>query len=106
MVKVVVNNGQYKITIPKDIAEARGWTSQTQLIFVMTPDGEIILKEFPSGKNVVLTAKVKVVVNNQQYKITIPKDIAEAKGWTSHTRLIFIMIPEGDILLKEIKGGK
>ena len=52
---------------------------------------------------------VKVVVNNGQYKLTIPKDIAEAKGWTSKTRLIFIMTLEGDILLKEIpekKGGK
>jgi len=56
---------------------------------------------------------VKVVVNNGQYKITIPKDIALAKGWTSKTRLIVVMNSEGDIVLKEIKekeirekGGK
>lgn len=51
---------------------------------------------------------VKVVVNNGQYKITVPKDIALAKGWNSKTRLIVIMNAEGDIVLKEIseKGGK
>ncbi len=49
---------------------------------------------------------VKVVVNNGQYKITIPKDIALAKGWNSDTRLIVVMDTEGNIVLKEIKGGK
>lgn len=52
---------------------------------------------------------VKVVVNNGQYKITIPKDIALAKEWSSKTRLMVIMNSEGDIVLKEIKekrGGK
>jgi len=45
MVKVVVNNGQYKITIPKDLAEAKGWSSKTKLRFVETISGEILLKE-------------------------------------------------------------
>ena len=45
MVKVVVNNGQYKITIPKDLAESRGWTKETKLRFIEDPDGNIILKE-------------------------------------------------------------
>lgn len=45
MVKVVVNNGQYKITIPKDIAEEKGWTSKTKLRFVEDAEGNIILKE-------------------------------------------------------------
>ncbi len=45
MVKVVVNNGQYKITIPKDIAEEKGWSSKTKLRFVEDADGNIILKE-------------------------------------------------------------
>ena len=47
MVKVVVNNGQYKITIPKELAESKGWTSSTRLRFVETPDGTILLKEIP-----------------------------------------------------------
>ena len=45
MGKVVVNNGQYKITIPKELAEAKGWTSQTRLRFVEMIDGSIVLKE-------------------------------------------------------------
>lgn len=45
MVNVVVNNGQYKITIPKDIAEEKGWSSKTRLRFVEDADGNIILKE-------------------------------------------------------------
>ena len=45
MSKVVVNNGQYKLTIPKDLAIAKGWTSKTRLRFVEAPDGTITLKE-------------------------------------------------------------
>ena len=45
MVKVVVNQGQYKITIPKDLALAKGWNKDTILRFIETPDGEIILRE-------------------------------------------------------------
>ena len=47
MVKVVINNGQYKITIPKDVAQAKGWTRDTVLRFVEDVEGNIILKEVP-----------------------------------------------------------
>ena len=43
--KVVVNNGQYKITIPKDLAQAKGWDKDTQIRFLEDKDGNIILKE-------------------------------------------------------------
>lgn len=46
---------------------------------------------------------VKVVVNNGQFKITIPKELAIAKGWSSKTRLRFVEDIEGNIILKEIK---
>lgn len=49
---------------------------------------------------------VKVVINNGQYKITIPKELAESKGWDRNTRLRFVEDPEGNIFLKEIKQGK
>ncbi|MBI4439938.1 hypothetical protein HY638_03110 [Candidatus Woesearchaeota archaeon] len=49
---------------------------------------------------------VKVVVNNGQYKITIPKDLAESKGWTSKTRLRFVEDTEGRVYLVEIKPLK
>lgn len=46
---------------------------------------------------------VKVVVNNGQFKITIPKELALEKNWTSDTRLRFIEDKEGNIILKEVK---
>ena len=45
MVKVVVNNGQYKITIPKELALSRGWNANTILRFIEDLDGNIILKQ-------------------------------------------------------------
>jgi len=48
----------------------------------------------------------KVIVNNGQYKITIPKDLAEAMGWNSKTRLRFVEDLDGNVCLKEIKGNK
>jgi len=44
-VKVIVNNGQYKITIPKELALSKGWNSRTILRFVEDVEGNIILKE-------------------------------------------------------------
>jgi len=49
---------------------------------------------------------VKVVVNNVQYKITIPKDLAEEKGWNSKTKLRFVEDADGNIILREIKDDK
>jgi len=45
MVKVVVNNGQYKITIPKELALTKGWDSKTVLRFVEDTEGNVILRE-------------------------------------------------------------
>ncbi len=45
MVKVVVNNGQYKITIPKELALSKGWNSKTILRFIEDTKGNVMLKE-------------------------------------------------------------
>ncbi len=45
MVKVVVNNGQYKITIPKELALAKDWGPGTIIRFIEAPNGDIILRE-------------------------------------------------------------
>jgi len=50
MVKVVVNNGQFKITIPKELALEKGWNASTILRFVEDTEGNIILKEVKLGK--------------------------------------------------------
>ena len=43
--RVVAYKGQYRITIPKDLAEAKGWKPGTKLRFVEDTEGNIILKE-------------------------------------------------------------
>lgn len=43
--KVVVNNGQYKITIPKELALVRGWGKNTVLRFVEDTEGNVVLRE-------------------------------------------------------------
>jgi bifunctional DNA-binding transcriptional regulator/antitoxin component of YhaV-PrlF toxin-antitoxin module len=50
MVKVVVNNGQYKLTIPKELALAKGWGPGTILRFIETPEGGIILRKLAKHK--------------------------------------------------------
>ena len=49
---------------------------------------------------------VKVVVNNGQYKITVPKELAIEKGWKAGTGLRFVEDLEGNISIKEIKKKK
>lgn len=56
MVKVVVNNGQYKITIPKDLALSKKWNSETKLRFVEDLEGNVYIKEIP--KNTKVSEKV------------------------------------------------
>ncbi len=45
---------------------------------------------------------MKVVLNNGQYKITIPKELAEDKGWGPGTKIRFLEDTEGNIVLKVI----
>jgi len=45
LVKVVAYKGQYRITIPKELAEEKNWSPGTKLRFIESPDGTIILKE-------------------------------------------------------------
>lgn len=50
MVKVIVNCGQHKITIPKDLAESKGWKAGTKLRFVEDLEGNVFLKIIEKGK--------------------------------------------------------
>jgi AbrB family looped-hinge helix DNA binding protein len=49
-VKVVEYNGQRRITIPKELADEKGWKPGTVLRFVEMPDGNIMLKK-KDGEN-------------------------------------------------------
>ena len=42
--KVVLNNGQYKITLPKEMAEEKGWGPGTKIRFIEDLDGRVFLK--------------------------------------------------------------
>jgi bifunctional DNA-binding transcriptional regulator/antitoxin component of YhaV-PrlF toxin-antitoxin module len=46
---------------------------------------------------------MKVVLNRGQYKITIPKELAEEKGWGPGTKVRFVEDLEGNIFLKVIE---
>ena len=49
---------------------------------------------------------MKVVAYKGQYRVTIPKDLAEAKGWKAGTKLRFVEDTEGNIILNETKKVK
>lgn len=49
---------------------------------------------------------MKIVVSNNQYRITIPKDLVEEKGWNAGTKLRFVEDIEGNVFLKEISKTK
>ena len=44
MPKIVDNNGQYKITLPKELVEDMGWKPGTKIRFVEDKDGNVILR--------------------------------------------------------------
>ena len=44
MPKIVNNNGQYKITLPKELVQDKGWDGNTRLRFVEDLDGNVFLK--------------------------------------------------------------
>ena len=43
--KLQNNKGQYKLTIPKDLAKVKAWKQGTELVIVMNQDGDLIIKE-------------------------------------------------------------
>ena len=46
---------------------------------------------------------MKVVVSNKQFRITLPKDLVEEKGWKAGTKLRFVEDLDGNVYLKEIR---
>ena len=49
---------------------------------------------------------MRVVVSNKQFRITLPKDLVEEKGWKAGTKLRFIEDLDGNVYLKKIKKKK
>ncbi len=44
MVKIVDNNGQYKVTLPKTLVIDKGWVGGTVIRFVEDLEGRVFLK--------------------------------------------------------------
>lgn len=44
MVKLVENNGQYKLTVPIDIVRDKGWDAGADIRFVEDLEGNIFLR--------------------------------------------------------------
>jgi bifunctional DNA-binding transcriptional regulator/antitoxin component of YhaV-PrlF toxin-antitoxin module len=49
---------------------------------------------------------MRIVESNNQYRITIPKDLIEEKGWDAGTKLRFVEDMNGNVFLKEISRKK
>jgi hypothetical protein len=56
--KLIITNGQYRINLPKDVAELTGWDATTELAIFpyvkeldspITPDTPIVIKKIKKG---------------------------------------------------------
>ena len=45
MVNIQNNSGQYRITLPKDLARLKNWKKGTEVILVQDSSGSVIIKE-------------------------------------------------------------
>jgi len=55
--KLQDNRGQFKITIPRDLAKIKGWKQGTELAIVMNSEGDLVIKEIKKKKWVPNTIK-------------------------------------------------
>lgn len=47
-VKIVQYNGQYRITLPKDLVKDKGWDEHMELRFIEDAEGRVYLKPIQS----------------------------------------------------------
>lgn len=45
--KIQDNKGQYRLTIPRDIAKLKGWKQGTEVVLILDKDGHVTIKEIP-----------------------------------------------------------
>lgn len=55
--KIQDNKGQFRITIPKDIAKAKGWKQGTEVIIFLDKEGNVTIQELPREKKEVKEEK-------------------------------------------------
>lgn len=78
----LLKNGQLLVTIPKRLAEFKGWKKSTYVKFLDHSQDSFVLEKGNSGVKVQQTS-------NGQLTITIPKRLAEFKQWKKGNRIKF-----------------
>ncbi|MBW2997198.1 hypothetical protein KY349_02550 [Candidatus Woesearchaeota archaeon] len=48
--KLQNNNGQFRLTIPKDLVSAKGWDQGTDLVIAIDTEGNLIIQEIERKK--------------------------------------------------------
>ena len=49
--KIQDNKGQYRLTIPRDIAKLKGWKQGTEVVLILDKDGNVHIVELPEKKH-------------------------------------------------------
>lgn len=44
------NNGQFRLTIPKDLVLAKGWDQGTELVVAIDTEGKLVIQEIKKKK--------------------------------------------------------
>ena len=93
--KLQNNNGQYRITIPKNLISLLRWKHGTELSFILDKTNNFVIKKVKKG--------IRLQNNNNQFRVTIPKDLVKLLRWKHGTELAFILDKSGKLIIKEIK---
>jgi|SRR3989344_4224975 len=97
--KLQNNSGQYKLTVPKDIALLKNWQQSSEIVVLIDSNLDVIIKEIHGNKK---KGRKKIQNNNGQFRITVPKNIVLQKKWRHGTQIIPLIKENGDLILKEI----
>lgn len=49
--KIQNNQGQFRITIPKALAKAKGWKQGTEILITLDKEGNVHIVELPEEKH-------------------------------------------------------
>lgn len=48
--KIQDNNGQFRLTIPKDLVKIKGWGRKTEVVVVLNDHGDLVIKDVKKMK--------------------------------------------------------
>jgi len=72
-VKIINNNGQYRVTIPKDLVEDKGWNKEdVELRFIEDLQGNVFLKVIQKNQKKKIISKTtisKTIISKKTNKV-------------------------------------